>query len=57
MNEQSLPAILTLEQTSQYLQLPVDDLRAELEGKHIPGLKIAGQWPIGSFRSLTALNR
>jgi tetratricopeptide (TPR) repeat protein len=46
MNDQSLPAILTLEQTSQYLQLPVDDLRAELESKRIPALKIAGQWRI-----------
>jgi excisionase family DNA binding protein len=41
-----LPDILTLEQAAEYLQLPPDEVRNELEQERLPGIKIAGQWRI-----------
>ena len=46
MDDSSLSPILTLEQAAGYLHVTVEELRAELENGHIPGLKVAGHWRI-----------
>lgn len=45
MND-SLPAILTLEEAAQYLRVTSDELKVELNSRRIPGLKISGKWRI-----------
>ncbi len=45
MND-SLPAILTLEEVAQYLRVTFDELEAELNSKRIPGRKIGEKWRI-----------
>ncbi len=41
-----LPDILTIDQVAEYLQLSPDEVRQELEQKHLPGRLIAGKWRV-----------
>jgi excisionase family DNA binding protein len=46
MDNSSFPSVLTLEQAADYLQLGIEELRAELESGKLPGTKLAGKWRI-----------
>jgi excisionase family DNA binding protein len=44
MNRITLPDILTLEETSDYLRLPIETIEGQASKGNIPGRKIAGDW-------------
>lgn len=46
MMNDSLPAILTLEEVAQYLRVTSDELKVELNSRRIPGRKIGEKWRI-----------